>query len=257
MNTIMCIAVCFLASLGAGLTTSLSGGSGTSILSPVLTCVLGIPAYDAIGIALASDIVASAAAAFTYAKAGNVRIRETIPLLITILLFTLLGSWIASFLPNITLGSMTVFMMIGLGVVFLRNAKKPEQPQRASGNSSMRMFKVILCGVGMGLLCGFLGAGGGIMVMATLHGILKFPFKQAVGTATFVMAFTATIGTVGHFLVGGIPDVLPLLTCTVLTTAFSFAGANLANRADIANLKRLVGAILLVMGVAMFLLFVR
>ena len=252
MSVFVTVVVCFLASLGAGLTTSLSGGSGTSVISPVLTVFLGVSAYDAVGIALASDVLASLAAAGTYARAGNVRIREALPLLGVVLAFTLVGSWVSSFLPNMTLGSFTVFMMLGMGVMFLRSAKKPDRPvEQCEEPGLKRWVKVVACGAGLGMLCGLIGAGGGIMVMLVLRGVLGYPFKEAVGTSTFVMAFTAAIGAIGHFAVGGLPAPLCLVLCVAFTTLFSIVGARFANRANTAVLKRVVGGVLVAMGAVM------
>ena len=59
MEIIIKIAVCFFAGAGAGLGTGFAGMSAAAIISPVLITFLGMPAYDAVGIALASDVLAS------------------------------------------------------------------------------------------------------------------------------------------------------------------------------------------------------
>ena len=63
--------VCFLAGMGAGLGTGFAGMSAAAVISPMLITFLGLPAYEAVGIALASDVLASAVSAYTYGKNKN------------------------------------------------------------------------------------------------------------------------------------------------------------------------------------------
>lgn len=60
--------VCLLAGLGAGLGTGFAGMSAAAVISPMLIAFLHMDAYQAIGIALASDVLASAVSAYTYGK---------------------------------------------------------------------------------------------------------------------------------------------------------------------------------------------
>ena len=52
--------ICFIAGIGAGLGTGFAGMSAAAVISPMLITFLGMPAYEAVGIALASDVLASA-----------------------------------------------------------------------------------------------------------------------------------------------------------------------------------------------------
>ena len=69
-------AICFLAGIGAGLGTGFAGMSAAAVISPMLITFLGLPAYEAVGIALASDVLASAVSAYTYGKNKNLDIRN-------------------------------------------------------------------------------------------------------------------------------------------------------------------------------------
>ena len=90
--------ICFLAGIGAGLGTGFAGMSAAAVISPMLITFLNIPAYQAVGIALASDVLASAVSAYTYGKNKNLDIKNGIVMMITVLCFTMIGSWISSFL---------------------------------------------------------------------------------------------------------------------------------------------------------------
>ena len=68
--------ICFIAGIGAGLGTGFAGMSAAAVISPMLITFLGLPAYEAVGIALASDVLASAVSAYTYGKNKNLDIRN-------------------------------------------------------------------------------------------------------------------------------------------------------------------------------------
>ena len=94
--TITELIVCIVAGLGAGLGTGLAGLSAAAVVSPMLITFLHMPAYQAIGIALASDVLASGVSAWTYKKNKNIDIRHGVIMLISVLIFTLVGSFVSS-----------------------------------------------------------------------------------------------------------------------------------------------------------------
>ena len=76
MDITTTILVCFIAGIGAGLGTGFAGMSAAAVISPMLITFLGMDPYDAVGIALASDVLASAVSAYTYGKNKNLDIRN-------------------------------------------------------------------------------------------------------------------------------------------------------------------------------------
>ncbi len=96
--------ICFLAGIGAGLGTGFAGMSAAAVISPMLITFLDMPAYNAVGIALASDVLASAVSAFTYGKNKNLDIKNGLVMMSAVILFTLVGSWLAKLVPNETMG---------------------------------------------------------------------------------------------------------------------------------------------------------
>ena len=96
--------ICFIAGIGAGLGTGFAGMSAAAVISPMLIAFLGIEAYEAVGIALASDVLASAASAYTYGKNKNLDVRNGIVMMMSVLAFTLAGSFLASQVPNTEIG---------------------------------------------------------------------------------------------------------------------------------------------------------
>ena len=99
--------------------TGFAGMSAAAVISPMLITFLGMPAYQAVGIALASDVLASAASAYTYGKNKNLDIRNGLIMMAAVLVMTMVGSWLASLMPDSTMGSFSVIMTFLLGVKFI------------------------------------------------------------------------------------------------------------------------------------------
>ena len=242
--------ICFIAGIGAGLGTGFAGMSAAAVISPMLITFLDIPAYEAVGIALASDVLASAVSAYTYGKNKNLDIRNGMVMMSMVLLFTLIGSWVASLLPNSTMGSFSVFMTLLLGIKFI---VKPVMTTKESMNAvsiKKRIVQSVISGIIVGFICGFIGAGGGMMMLLILTGVLGYELKTAVGTSVFIMTFTALTGAVSHFAIGGMPDLWCLLFCVASTLLWARIAAKFANKASAVTLNRATGVVLAVLGLA-------
>ena len=111
--------VCIIAGLGAGVGTGLAGLSAAAVISPMLITFLGFPAYEAVGISLASDVLASAVSAYTYGKHKNLDIKNGLVMLLAVLVFTLVGSWVSSLVPSTAMGGFSTFMTLLLGIKFI------------------------------------------------------------------------------------------------------------------------------------------
>lgn len=157
--------VCFIAGIGAGLGTGFAGLSAAAVISPILITFLRMDPYLAVGVALASDVLASAV---------------------------------------------------------------------------------------IGSICGFVGAGGGMMMLLILTSVLGYELKTAVGTSVFIMSFTAFTGAVSHFAIGGRPDLPALVVCVLSTLLWARVAAHIANRAEAKTLSRVVGVLLVVLGLVVF-----
>ena len=113
------IIICVVAGLGAGLGTGFAGMSAAAVISPMLITFLDMDPYLAVGIALASDVLASAVSAYTYGKNKNLDIRNGLIMMAAVLCFTLVGSYVASIVPKTTMGNFSVFMTLLLGIKFI------------------------------------------------------------------------------------------------------------------------------------------
>lgn len=240
--------ICFIAGIGAGLGTGFAGMSAAAVISPMLITFLGLPAYEAVGIALASDILASAVSAYTYGKNKNLDIKNGVVMMVTVLLFTLFGSWIASLVPNTTMGSFSMFMTLLLGIKFIVKPVMATKESMASVSNKKRIIQSVACGTAVGFICGFIGAGGGMMMLLILTSVLGYELKTAVGTSVFIMAFTAFTGAASHFAIGGMPDMPCLVLCVLSTLLWARIAAKYANKASATTLNRATGVVLAVLG---------
>lgn len=242
--------ICFLAGVGAGLGTGFAGMSAAAVISPMLITFLGVPAYEAVGIALASDVLASAVSAYTYGKNKNLDVKNGLVMMAAVLCFTLVGSGVSSLVSSSTMGGFSVFMTLLLGVKFIVRPVMTTKENMAAVSARKRFFQSVACGVLVGFICGFIGAGGGMMMLLVLTSVLGFELKTAVGTSVFIMTFTAFTGAVSHFAIGGAPDAWCLVFCVASTLLWAQVAAKFANKASPIVLNRATGVVLTMLGAA-------
>lgn len=249
------VIICMLSGLGAGLGTGFAGMSAAVVISPMLITFLDMNPYEAIGIALASDVLASAISAYTYGKNKNIDIKNSRVLFISVMLFTLIGATVAHMVTAATMGNLTVYMTALMGVNFLmKSFKEPKEKKNKNFEGKARVIVQILCGALIGFICGFIGAGGGIMMLILLTTVLGYELKTAVGTSVFIMTFTALFGASSHFYLGGImPNPTVFILCATFTLFFALIGARFANKAKPKTLNRATGIVLLSLGLFMIL----
>ena len=245
--------VCFIAGIGAGLGTGFAGMSAAAVISPMLIAFLHMPAYEAVGIALASDVLASAISAYTYGKNKNLNIKNGIVMMISVLCFTLVGSWIASLVPNQTMGNFSMVMTFLLGVKFIVKPVMTTKESMEAVSPRKRFIQSVFCGIMIGFICGFIGAGGGMMMLLILTSVLGYELKTAVGTSVFIMTFTAFTGAASHIAIGGFPDLWCLVFCVLSTLLWARIAARFANKASAATLNRATGIVLVILGAAIMI----
>lgn len=249
MNWWIVLPVTFFAGMGAGLGTGFAGMSAAAVISPMLITFLGLEPYMAVGIALASDVLASAVSAWTYGKNGNLDIRNALVMLAAVLVFTMIGSWVSSLVPGTAMGGFSVFMTFLLGVKFIVKPVLVTKEAEDRPDTWKRVQQSLFWGTLIGFVCGFVGAGGGMMMLLVLTSFLGYSLKMAVGTSVFVMTFTALTGALSHFAIGGMPDPVVLVLCVVFTLLWARIAAVFANKADPKTLNRAVGVVLVLLGV--------
>lgn len=249
MKLLLTLCVTFFAGMGAGLGTGFAGMSAAAVISPMLITFLGMEPYTAVGIALASDVLASAVSAYTYKKNKNLDIKNGLLMMAVVLIFTVVGSYVSSIVPARTMGGFSTFMTLILGIKFIVKPVMTTKQDMENTDSRKKIIGSILCGSLVGFICGFVGAGGGMMMLLILTSVLGYELKTAVGTSVFIMTFTALTGSISHFSFGDTPDMLIMALCIIFTFIWARIAAVFANKAKPETLNRAVGIVLTVLGV--------
>ena len=249
MSILLTVIVTFFAGMGAGLGTGFAGMSAAAVITPMLVTFLDMEPYMAVGIALSSDVLASAVSAYTYGKNKNLDVKNGLVMMGSVLVFTVVGSYISSLVPSATMGNFSVFMTFLLGIKFIVKPVMTTKEAMMSVSPKKRVIQSLICGIIIGFICGFVGAGGGMMMLLILTSVLGYELKTAVGTSVFIMAFTAFTGALSHFSIGGAPDVTVLILCVLFTFIWARIAAVFANKAMPKTLNRATGIVLVTLGI--------
>ena len=253
-----------VAALGAGIGTGLAGLSAATVMVPILIVLCPsfsgeTGAYQATAIALASDILGSAVTTYTYAKHRNIDLKRGWIMLTCILAMCTVGSYVAFLVGNVVLGGFTLFLTFFIGIRFLVKPDTSRKNQAAKGEAlDLKGILISLFfGLTIGFGTGFVGTGGGMMMLIVFTAFLGMELKTAVGTSTFIMTFTALIASASHIFIH--PAIVlekwdVMLLCIVIATASSLVSARFANRVKNRTVGLATGAVLTVLGGAMLIL---
>jgi len=247
------ILITLIAGIGAGLGTGFAGMSAAVVITPLITNFLGIDSYVAVGIALASDVLASLASAIVYGVHKHINLKKSWLLLVCILFSTVVGSIVSNWIPESTLGFFSIFFTAGMGLKFILSPIKKTKNEVAKLESDDRHIRCAIFGSIIGFCCGFVGAGGGIMLLFVLTYILGYDLKTAVGTSVLMMSIIALVGSYSHIVIDSTPNWLVLFLCAGFTLVFAQIGSFIANRAKEKTLNITVGIIIIIISVAVFL----
>ncbi len=249
----MLLIVCVIAGAAAGIGTGFAGLSATTVIAPMLISFLGYPWYESVGIGLAADVLASAFSAWVYRKNKNIDLKNGMIMVVAVLMMTVVGSYFSQYMPDREMGWFTVLASLGMGIRFL--VKPATQNRFAKGKHSpmIQKIKAFLAGGVIGFYCGFMGVGGGMMMLFVLTCILGYELKVAVGTSVFVMTFTAFTGSASHVYFGDIRPYLPaLFLCILFTLLAAWITSYFANHMDAIKTNRATGLTLVILGIGMF-----
>ena len=117
-------------------------------------------------------------------------IRNGLIMMVSVLVFTVVGSYISSLVPKTTMGGFSVFMTFLLGIKFIVRTVMTTKESMENVPAKKRAIQSVICGILIGFICGFIGAGGGMMMLLILTSVLGYELKTAVGTSVFIMAFS-------------------------------------------------------------------
>lgn len=251
--------VYILAGTGAGVVTGLAGLSAAVVITPLLVSVCGWQSYDAVTVALAADVLASLLTAYTYYKNKNIDLKNGFLVTITAFLGTVVGSYCGYLFSKSQpdgLGYLSMITTISLGIKFL--LKPIEEGHDAESAlehiTKEKVIQAMLCGCGIGWVCGFTGSGGGILMLTVFTLLIGYNLKVAVGTSTMIMTLVALTGTVSHLTMGAKVEIIPTLVVVTCCLIGAYVSSKFANKCEIKKLNKVVGTCLLILGIVTILL---
>lgn len=259
--------ICALAALAAGIGTGLAGLSAATAMVPLMIVLCpsfsgATGAYHATAIALAADILGSAFTSAVYIRHRNIDLKRGGVMMGCIIALCIAGSIAAWHAGNVVLGNFSLFLCVGIGIRFL--AKPDTQREKTVSHGAALGWKglavSLFFGLTIGFGTGFVGTGGGMMMLVVFTAFLGMERKTAVGTSTLIMTFTALIAFISHAKVD--PTILSehadiLVLCIVVESAASILSAQFANRVNNRVVGLVTGGVLTVLGVAMLGLHYR
>lgn len=239
----------------AGIATGLVGLSAATIIAPLFATMLEMDPYMAIGIALASDVLASATSSYTYIKNKNIHFnKKSFIFGATVIVFAAIGSYFSKDTDPNNLNSALNFFVVLLGIRFLVYPVKDRGQGKLMKQGKAIIIQSVLWGAIIGMISGYFGAGGGLSMLAVLTMLLGYQLKPGVGTSVFIMTFTAAIAAGVHFIIGGVEWFPLLITCIA-----AFIGANLAsifaNKTTDKKLNIVIGVFLVCFGISLLLVY--
>lgn len=248
-----------------GLILGLIGGGGSILSVPVLVYLLHFPADLATGYSLFIVGLTSLIGGIAFIKRGDISFESlmqfAIPSLITVFL---VRKYIIPSLPEVFFHignfevSKQVFIMILFAILIVTSSismiKKQEKNHKTDAmweefsRSPIRIYFVIILAVLVGFITGFVGAGGGFIIIPVLIFFIRVPVKKSIGTSLSIIAVNSLIGftgNLGHFSINW-PF---LLTVSALCIAGILVGNIISVKISANKLKPAFGWFTLIVGI--------
>lgn len=219
-----------------GISLGLIGGGGSIIIVPVLVYALRVEAHHAVDMALTIVGVTSMIGVALHSQLGTIKLK-------TGMLFSATGTLSAYFSSRLTylVSTATLFLLIATLMIFIAVVmlvkRKSSQDLLTQQANSQNKFKALLAGFIVGILTGFLGIGGGFLVVPALVLFCGIPMKDAVGTALLIVAIDCCAGLLGHLRYGGF-DLRVTTLVTMIAIDGTLIGVTLSHRILPVGLKK-------------------
>ena len=235
-------------SAAIGLSLGLIGGGGSILTVPILVYFLGVEAREAVVMSLAVVGATSLFGSYLHFKRGNLNFKSGLLFGLSGIFGAFLGSPLTHLIAPNTLMLIFAALMFGVAGSMLWRRKNAENEVLRETN----LTKAILAGFGVGVLTGFLGVGGGFLIVPALVLFGGLAMKEAIGTSLFVIALNCLAGLLGH-LSYGMFDLQITFLVTALAVAGAIAGTILSYKFSAVNLQKSFA--FLVLAVAFFLTY--
>jgi uncharacterized membrane protein YfcA len=247
----------YLFSILIGLSLGLIGGGGSILAVPILVYLFKVNPEQATSYSLFIVGITSMIGSFNHYKLGTLKIKSAMVFAIpSILSLLFIRKIILPVIPdslffisdfevtkNLLIMVVFAFLMIATSVSMIKKTTHCKEAKE------LNFMKLAAIGLFVGLIIGFLGAGGGFLIIPALLFFANLPMKQAVGTSLFIIFINSLIGFTGDIIGGSNLDYKLLFSVTGIAVLGLFIGTQLSKKIDGAKLKPAFGWFVLVMGI--------
>lgn len=235
--------------LGIGVVLGLFGGGGSILAVPVLVYVARVEPTTAVTMSLVIVGTTSVVASYAHLKKGTVQPRVALSFAAAGVVTAFVGARLSYRVSGELLMLMFAALMVVVGA-FMLFARVCRVPRERSETAKVHPALSLLAGAVVGLLTGFLGVGGGFLVVPALLAFTGLGLREAVGTSLVVIAINSAAGFLGH-LHGPALDLKLVTLFTALAVLGGVAGARLAYRLSVDRLRRSFAVSVIALGLAM------
>ncbi len=247
----------YFVSIIIGLSLGLIGGGGSILAVPILVYLFHINPEQATSYSLFIVGITAMIGSYSHYKLGNLKIKAALVFAIpSVLSLLFVRDIILPRIPSIvfTVNSFEVsknlmimivfaFLMIATSISMIKTST-PKEIVKRDGS-----IRIAVIGLLVGFITGFLGAGGGFLIIPALLFFANLPMKQAIGTSLLIIFINSLIGFGGDVLKGNEINYELLLTISAIALIGMFIGTYLSKKIDGAKLKPAFGWFVLVMGI--------
>jgi uncharacterized membrane protein YfcA len=249
----------YILAVFVGMTLGMLGSGGSILSVPILVYVMGIEPTLATAYSLFVIGTTSLVGGIHKAKQKLVDFYKVIlfgiPAIISVfvtrkMLVPRIPDVIFS-TENFTLTKSVLIMVVFAFVMIFASVRmiKPLKEKIVIKDVQLNYFKIALMGILIGLISGFVGAGGGFLIVPTLLFFAKTPMKMAVGTSLFIVSAQSLIGFTGDIMSDQIIDWKLLEYFTLASIIGIFIGNFIAKKVEDDKLKTSFGWFVLAMGI--------
>ncbi|HEY0464987.1 MAG TPA: sulfite exporter TauE/SafE family protein [Polyangiaceae bacterium] len=235
-----------------GLSLGIFGGGGSILAVPVLVLVTRLAPAAAVGTSLAMVGTTSLIASYAHYRRGQVKPNVALLFGLSGVVSAFLGAKLTALVSgSVIMHSFAALMLVvGVGMLFGKGRRAGVEGNGSPTRS--RLTASVIAGAAVGLITGFLGVGGGFLVVPALIVIAGLDMRKAVGTSLLVIAINSAAGFLGHLGTGHL-DLVLTAPLTAAAVAGALVGERVARHVSTSKLRRGFGLIVIAVGVTVAL----
>jgi len=247
----------YIASLFIGISLGLIGGGGSILTVPVLVYLFGVSPPVAISYSLFIVGITSLVGAYNNYRKDLVSFKTAILFgTASITTVFIIRRFVIPLIPDVLFGlgsfevTYSLMVMVVFALLMLAASVSMIKSKQMESQTTVKKpaIRLMLYGILIGLVTGFLGAGGGFLLIPALVFLMKLPMKNAIGTSLLIIALNSLIGFAGDMDKEFI-DWKLIITLSVIAIAGIFIGGYFNQKINGSKLKKGFGWFVLAMGI--------